>query len=67
MTVDTANGLTVTAQGREPVVPVYESGLTWVAGPTRYRFVRRPGTAAELRVELLYRTGDIYSHYLLRK
>ncbi len=67
VTVDTTNGLTVTVPGAEPVVPVYESELTWVAGTTRYLFIRRPGSAVEIRVELLYRPGEIYSHYLLRK
>lgn len=65
--VDTTNGLTLTVPGAEPVVPVHESGLTWVAGTSRYRFIRQPGAAVELRVELLYRSGGIYSHYLLRK
>ncbi len=67
VTVDTAAGLRLTVEGSEPVVPVYQSASTWVAGATQYTFVRRAGGAVELRVELLWRPGGIYSHYVLRK
>ena len=50
-----------------PAAPAFRSGTTWEAGTRRFTFVRRGAGPPELRVELLWRPGDIYSHYVLTR
>jgi len=49
------------------ITPVFRGDDTWVSGSRRFRFVRTGRTASELRVDLLWRRGDIYSHLRLRR
>ncbi len=49
------------------IAPTYQDNDTWVAGTRRFRLVRSGPNGPELRVDLLWRLGDIYSHLRLRR
>lgn len=47
--------------------PVYLGDDTWEAGTRRFRFLRQAGKVTGLGVDLLWRAGDIYAHYVLAR